>query len=186
VVSLWLFSSYSLFAILYGSYDSQVYLIPACLAFAIWLAYGLSDLLQVVSTRFQRIPGWVFCAFILALLILRLPSLFPQVDASHDTRAEAFGEKFAAVTPAKALVIANGDETVFALWYFHFALGQRPDVTIVSEQLLPFDWYLISLGQTYPELEFPAARPVTANDLLDANPTRPSCFVEANTVIFCQ
>jgi hypothetical protein len=185
LASLWLFSSYSLFAITYGSYDSQVYLIPACLAFTIWLAYGSSDLIQAISTRLPRLAVGM-CVLLLLGLLARIPSTFRQVDASQDMRAEDFGALFIANAPLDALVIANGDEAVFALWYFHFALKQRPDTVIVAENLLLFDWYLNTLTQTYPGLKMPPRRPLETSDLLSANATRRVCFAGPASTLFCR
>ncbi len=185
LASLWLFSSFCLFAVSYASYDSQVYLIPAFIAFSIWLTYGLSDGLQALSARFPRLAQ-LTCALIILLLLARLPGIFPQVDASHDLRAENFGVGFVSNAPENALVFAQGDEAVFALWYFQFSMSQRSDIVIISEELIQYDWYLTNLAHTYPQLMIPFSRPLTASDLLAANPARPACFVKQSATTFCQ
>lgn len=44
--------------------------------------------------------------------------------------------------PNKTLVITDGqDQTIFTVWYFHHVEGVRPDLAIVDENLLAFDWY---------------------------------------------
>lgn len=79
--------------------------------------------------------------------------------------------------PNEALLFVKGDRAVFTLWYFHFVLGERPDVIVVAEELLHFDWYQKTLRDTYPALNVPRPFP-WARNLADANPTRPACFVQ--------
>lgn len=57
------------------------------------------------------------------------------VDSSGDIRAEIFGKIILERTPVDAIIFAEGDQAVFALWYFHFALGERPDIVIFRDCL---------------------------------------------------
>jgi hypothetical protein len=65
---------------------------------------------------------------------------------------------------------------VFALWYFHFALEERPDLVVVASDLLHFDWYLESLRARYPSLVLPGPLPFPET-LATANPARAVCYV---------
>jgi hypothetical protein len=71
----------------------------------------------------------------------------------------------------------RGDEAVFALWYFHYALGERPDVVVVASDLLHHDWYQATLRATYPDLDVPGPFPFPETIRL-SNPERPTCYVE--------
>ncbi len=46
---------------------------------------------------------------------------------------------------------------MLSLWYFHYALHQRPDLVVIANDLLPFDWYRQNLRYTYPDLIMPAS-----------------------------
>jgi hypothetical protein len=98
-----------------------------------------------------------------------------QVDASHDRRAERFAAQVLEATPRGAVLFAKGDRAVFSLWYFHFALGQRPDLVVIASDLLPYAWYQETLRSTYPDLDLPALPLPEA--LRAANPSRPACNV---------
>jgi hypothetical protein len=120
----------------------------------------------------------------------RIPAYVSRVDASRDMRAEMFGRQVMAEVPREALVFVKGDRAVFTAWYFHFALGQRPDIAVVAEELLHFDWYQESLRDTYSGLEVPGPLP-WAQNVAGANPMRPVCHVEyadptGQTVIDCE
>lgn len=169
------------FSLLYNTADSFVYLLPAFLSLALWLADGLCWLQQF---------GRPFRAAALGLILLSLTwqtwQAWPQVDASRDASAETFGRQVMSSLPPRALVFASGDRAVFALWYFHFALGQRPDLHILASDLLGFDWYRETLAYTYSSLSLPPAA-VFEKSLSLANPGLPVCQVSYTnwTQLYC-
>jgi len=102
---------------------------------------------------------------------------WPLVDASHDQRAESFGKAVLSLAPEHALVFAKGDPAVFTIWYFNYGLRNRPDLTVVSTDLLQFTWYLQTLRSTYPDLNLSGPFPFTET-VETANPLRPVCYVQ--------
>jgi hypothetical protein len=184
LTSLWIFVAFASFAIVYGSYDSQVYLIPAYIAFTIWLAYGVQDVLHALSARSPQLAQ-VAAILIIIGLILRVPFVLPTVDASRDRRAEQFGAQFVASAPRGALIFASGDEAVFALWYFHYALGQRPDVAVIADDLLVYPWYVETLAHTYPSLRISRAMGASRFEIIANNPDHPICYVSSTQAQFC-
>jgi hypothetical protein len=177
LISLWMFVSFAGFAIVYGSYDSQVYLIPAYIAFILWMAYGLQDLLDSIPPKLTRLVVTV----IVLGLTARIPFTIPVVDASHDHRAEQFGALFAAKTPQHAIVFASGDEAVFALWYFHYAFGQRPDTIIIADELLVYPWYAETLMHTYPSIKLTVSG-TSRYEIIARNSARPVCYVSSESL----
>ena len=172
---LWLAGVSLAFAISYGSRDSFVYLIPAFLCFAIWIGVGLGRLMEQVASR-MRAGGVVLGVLFLAWLFFLAKGTWPQVDASHNQRAEQFGQAVLADAPPQAMLFTKGDEAVFSLWYFHYAMGNRPDVVVIASDLLPFDWYQQTLKSTYPSLNVPGPFPFEET-IRQANPARPACYV---------
>ncbi len=174
--TIWIVFSFITFAIVYATHDSFMYLIPAFLCFAIWIGLGLDGIMDIFIQRFRRIGITGSLIFILYLFILA-GNHWHQVDASWDLRAERFGKEVFAQAPANAIVFAEGDKAIFAMWYFHYALGERPDLIIVVTDLLPFDWYQETLGTHYPDLELPGPFPF-AETMAVSNPEHPVCYVE--------
>lgn len=184
-LTAWTALVFSGFAILYGSVDSYVYLIPMLASFSIWMGLGLSGLTHPLAQRY-RFFGLVAGLIVTGYFAVRALPVAAQVDASSDLRAESFGREVFAAAPQGAMVFARGDEAVFALWYFHFALGQRPDLMVIAEDLLHFDWYLESLSSRYPALQI--SRPFPWRETLAYdNPALPVCYVHYNgeTIIDC-
>ena len=169
---LWVTICFSVFSIFYGTRDSQVYLIPVFLCFAVWIGIALGRLME---TR----PGgrFMLAGLFAAWLVFSAIQTWPRVDLSQDVQAEEFGESVLAQTPQGAILFAKGDEAVFTLWYFHYALVERPDVVVIATDLLHFDWYQRTLRVTYPALVVPGPLPFGETVRL-ANPDRAACFVE--------
>jgi hypothetical protein len=176
--TVWQALVYSAFAMLYGSADSYVYLLPVCISLAVWVGLGLAGILNREGLRSNLMGPAVSILFIL-YLFGSAAYHWPQVDASQDRRAEDFGGQVLGSAPANALVFAKGDEAVFTLWYFCFALRARPDLIVVAEDLLHFDWYQESLRSTYPSLIVPGPFPWPTT-LTSSNPSRPVCYVQAS------
>lgn len=176
IASIWNALIFSLFAINYNTADWYVYLIPASLSFAIWVGFGVSGLMNVVRRTSRRL-GWALGAGTLLSLFIFAGIRWPHVDASRDLRADYFGEQIMAQAPANALVFVQGDSAIFSLWYFHYALHERPDIVVVAADLLSFDWYQDVIRSTYPRLILPGQFPWPIV-LEVTNPERPACFVQ--------
>ncbi len=172
---IWIVFVFISFAVIYATHDSFIYLIPAFLCFSIWIGLGLGGLMDI-NLHYRPFGAAGVLIFILYLFIMAANHR-QQVDASQDLRAERFGEQVLAESPANAIVFAKGDKAIFAMWYFHYALNNRPDLIVVATDLLHFDWYLESLRANYPTLKLPGFFPF-AETVKAANPERPACFIE--------
>jgi hypothetical protein len=179
-LTAWNVILFSAFAIFYASFDSYVYLIPAFLSFAIWIGLGMGGILQWLTGRFARSLQTVILGSFFCLLVILTLSRWSTVDAAHDQRAEQFGAHVMESFPPNTLVFAEDDRTSFALWYFHFALKQRPDLIVLTTGLLRYDWYVENIRATYPSLQLPDD-PQWTPMIADANPTRPVCYVSYDT-----
>jgi hypothetical protein len=175
-LTLWISASNAAFACYYRAEDSYLYLIPAFACFAIWMGLGVSGSLhRFTGQAFSR--RLLLQLLLLAYLMLRSETAFGKVDASHDRRAESFGREVLRTAPQNAILFAKGDRAIFALWYFHFGLGERPDLAILAVDLLHFDWYQESIRATYPLLKINAPLP-WAETIANANPSRAVCSVQ--------
>lgn len=172
LASSWLILAYSAFAILFYSPDSYVYLILALLALSIWMGFGATWIVQQVSSHLARIKPMA-SVILLAYLTLRAVLMVPSMSLSSDRQAEEYAQTVLDSAPARALIFTEGDEATFTLWYFHYAYHQRPDVAVISSDLLLQPWYRTVLMHTYPELIVSdnALQPEIIRD----NPARPAC-----------
>lgn len=176
IITAWAGITALMFASIYRPADAEVYLIPLLLSFAIWLGLGFGQLIGQLSQRSYAL-GLGAGILLIGYILSRPITYIRQVDASQDRRAESFGQQVLSTVPENALVFAKGDRAIFALWYFHFALGERPDLTVLATELLHYDWYQEVMQTTYPNLSLPDAFPYPET-IARANPGRPTCHVQ--------
>jgi hypothetical protein len=175
VLTSWIALVSLVFAVLYGSKDSFLYLIPLLVSFSIWVGLSLPGF---AGSLLPNRPLWRLALglVVIGYFVIRPAAYLAEVDASSDRRAEMFGDEVLSAAPENSILFARGDRAVFALWYFHFALGERPDLAVLAEDLLHFDWYQETLHGTYPLLVIPGPFP-WPETLAAANPSRPVCHV---------
>ena len=174
LASGWFVLVYSVFSVLYFSPDSYVYLMPALIGLSIWMGLGSSWIaakLPPKSTYFKPIVLLGISGFIVA----RAVSAIPVMNLSADHTAERYARLVLESAPPRALVVTEGDEATFALWYLHYAYRQRPDVAVVSSDLFSLPWYHDVLKSSYPDLVVPDVPQAEA--LSQANPLRTFCRI---------
>ena len=185
-LSLWIMGVHGIFAVIYGADDSFLYLIPAFLCFAVWIGLGYLGMANSLSRRLGG-AGTILGLSIILYLFVISGTHWPEVDASADLRAEQFGRQVLAQAPLQALVFVQGDRATFTMWYFHYALHERPDLVFIATDLLPFEWYQDILRNTYPDLVMPDLAPFP-EVVIASNPGREVCNLdEAQTpALICE
>ncbi|HNS52565.1 MAG TPA: DUF2723 domain-containing protein [Anaerolineae bacterium] len=148
------FASTALLALFYDSQDSLVYLVPSMAAVALWLSQGLGCLHRWGQR--QGLPARVAASTLILLLpVSSLALNWADMDLSHDRQCATYADQVLRALDPNAIVLAQGDQPTFVLWYAVHAEGQRPDVAVVNTRLLGFDWYRDNIRHTYPRVEVP-------------------------------
>ncbi|MBN1304061.1 MAG: DUF2723 domain-containing protein [Anaerolineales bacterium] len=174
-VTIWNFVVFSVFVLLDQAPDANVLFLPACISFSIWIGICLGSMMKRFS-NFSWVWSGLFMAIWITIFIFGVVENWRLVDASKDLRAEEFGNQVIADLPGGAIVFVDGDQAVFAAWYFHYALEKRPDLVILAEDLLSFDWYLESMRLRYPEITLPEPYPWPVA-VSETNSERPVCYL---------
>ncbi len=169
---LWTCAAFTAFPFFYNTRDSYLYLLPAFLCFAVWIGLGMEHM----AARMPRFAAMLFLSGF-AIFCFQTVTHWRNVDASKDMRAEQFGANMVQKIPKNAVVFAKGDEAVFTLWYFRYALRQRTDITVIAPELLHHQWYQQNIRQTYPNLRLPN-RFMFAEVIIAYNPQKTFCRVE--------
>ena len=156
-VTLWMGAAYSVFALVYAVEDYYVLLLPFFLATSLWLGAGAARLLGFL--RSWRGRGGATLGFLLLLggTGLNAAQHFNDVDASRDQRAVTFAQDALTRVPQDGLVMTAQDDDTFVLWYYHYALGHRPDLILLHDGLLDYDWYRQAMLAYYPDLVLPSS-----------------------------
>jgi hypothetical protein len=166
---------YSVFAIGYGTSDSSAYLLPAFLAIALWFVWGIATALQSLPGAYIALRPALISIILLVIFFHAIQTL-PQVDASRDHAAKDYAAAVIETAPDSAIIFTTSDRDTFPLWYTHFALSNRPDLTIVVQPMLALPWYGESLQATYPSLVLPGGS-LTAEGIMATN-DGPWCFAQ--------
>ncbi len=153
-----IFAVYSVFAIGYNSVDSDVYLIPAYMAFAFYIAVSLGEIVKALA---QHLPasGWQRSTFpvlvVVGLSLFPLSNLvlnFSSMDLSQDTEALDYARQAFGVMPDNALIVSSDTgEHIFSLWYYRYVEHPDTHVLIVVPGLLAFPWYQQELERHNPD-----------------------------------
>jgi len=158
--------------VLFYSADSYVYLIPALIGIAAWIGLGCRWIVERApeSLGYART---IAAGCIAAMVVVRAILGIPAMNLSADRSAEQYARSILDSAPTKAIVFAEGDEATFSLWYAHFAYRVRPDVSVISSDLLIQPWYHDVLRATYPALT--VSDMAREQDIIQQNPERPVC-----------
>ena len=167
---------------LYGAAAAPDYLIPCEMVLAAAAGYLLSTILAVCARRMEAPVArkrrlWAGPAAL--ALVVAAGGLAQQVSWQRATAAQqdssmARGYALSSLRglPPHALILAQGDEQTFALWYAQFALGIRPDLAVVNSDLLAWQWYATTVHARYPWLRWGGVSWTDADRDLDVNPDR--------------
>ena len=178
-ILIYIFLVYFAFSIGYDTQDSVGYLVPATMVFVIWIGLALPSLGQL---NWNRIPvGLVFIIVLFLGICLRIPGTRLRVDPRAQDQPATYAEQFLLDAPPDAIVNTSTDQDTFPLWYYHFGLGERPDLRIVVLPLTQFVWYQQTLVHTYSDIKFPslyendAPDTVWGQQIQTLNPDRAVC-----------
>jgi 4-amino-4-deoxy-L-arabinose transferase-like glycosyltransferase len=156
----------AVYAFMYDTGDSHIYLVAVLPFLALCWGEGTASLIRVLRTRSWRWRRPVLAAIAL-LPILSLGLHWHDADPDDDWQVRAFYTQALEAVEPGALILVRGDRPTFALWYGVYAEQQRSDVAIVSGPLLAFIWYREHIRHLYPQLvvQEPGAGEVTIDDL---------------------
>ncbi len=159
------------FAVGYNTTDSEVYLIPAMVVFAVWMGVGWGAVM-VPSQRSVIQRGAL--VVMLAVPAFTLARNWSAQDLRADHTARDFVDGVMAQAPARAIVVTREDRHTFALWVGTLVERQRPDLAVVDQDLLGYDWYRARLRRSFPDLSVPEVSG-DVGELARSNPGRPVC-----------
>jgi hypothetical protein len=159
------------FAVGYNTTDSEVYLIPALVVFAVWMGAGWGAVI-VASRRPTVRQGALVVMFAVPTFVLARNWSAQDLHADHAARD--FVDGVLAQAPARAIVVTSQDRHTFALWVGVLVERRRSDLAVVDQDLVGYDWYRTRLWRSFPDLSVPETGG-DASELARANPGRPVC-----------
>lgn len=92
-----------------------------------------------------RTGAWLAASPLLLIALIPLATNYRQASRSRQTLARDWASDVLLSLEPYAIVITNGDNDTFPLWYAQEVEGLRRDVTVVLAPYLKSDWYVRQL-----------------------------------------
>ncbi|MGB3544229.1 DUF2723 domain-containing protein [Rubrivirga sp.] len=142
-------------------------------AFALWIGIGATGLVELVTDALRekgeslrRVAGLA----VAAALFLAVPGWmavenYDDHDRSGRHIATDFAQNLLESTAPNAILLTNGDNDTFPLWYMQEVMGVRRDVRVVNLSLLNTPWYIRQLRDQWSRESAPIPMSVTDADI---------------------
>lgn len=131
------------------AYLSLTYLL---LAVALGAGCALLPALLVPTGRRAAVAAAAGCGGTLLLAVLLTIHTRPLVDIHADHALEQAAQADLLAVPPHGLMLTEGDNPTFALWYLQDVLGIRPDVVVWTANLALDPWYNRQMHRRYPAI----------------------------------
>ncbi|KFW66303.1 Transmembrane protein 260, partial [Pygoscelis adeliae] len=104
------------------------------------------------------LPLWLECHSALALVASQVWANYRACDQSNNYVVDKFARNLLSSMPTGAVILLRGDLPGNALRYVHYCEGMRPDITLVDQEMMTYEWYLPKLAKHLPGVYFPGNR----------------------------
>ncbi len=147
----------SIYAVLYYTRDSEIYLLPVVWIVSIWMAVGAAALVAWLRPRLPSLPLAPIAALTLGVGLLLMGVLrWPAIALRNDAEARDYLAAVGDVVEPGSILVTLGDTETFAAWYGTWAsrslAHSAPGVIPINESLYQFDWYRRLQHDLYPAI----------------------------------
>ena len=120
--------------------------------FAIWIGIAVSGAVEWVRNRRMEPFSLVLSAVFLAMPLSLVATQYHTHDRTGSYVAYDYGHNILTSCDPDAMLITNGDNDTFPLWFLQEVMGIRRDVRVVNLSLLNTSWYIKQLRDVAPTL----------------------------------
>ncbi|KAG3261386.1 protein O-mannosyl-transferase TMEM260 isoform X3 [Ictidomys tridecemlineatus] len=79
-------------------------------------------------------------------------------DQRTNTVIDKFAKNLLDSMPHDAIILLRGDLPGNSLRYMHYCEGLRPDISLVDQEMMTYEWYLPKMAKHLPGVHFPGNR----------------------------
>ena len=137
----------------------EYFWVPAYVGLALWVGIGSGAIVEWgknIGRNYQR----VLAVALIAFSLVPFARNFRIMDRSDNYVAHYYGSNMLSFLEPNAILITNGDNDTFPLWYLQEVEGLRTDVEVVNLSLIQVNWYVkqlkdagVKMSFTYDEIE---------------------------------
>ena len=116
-------------------------------AFAIWIGLGVgkvSEIVKVKSEKWATVTTIILCLCCLAVPLQMVSQTWDDHDRSDRYTCRDFGANYLESMQREGhpIILTNGDNDTFPLWYNHEVEGVRTDTRDCNMEYMQTDWYI--------------------------------------------
>jgi hypothetical protein len=137
----------------------EYFWVPSYVGLAIWMGIGSGAIVRWARKMGNTYRN-IMVAALLLLAILPIVMQYHTMDRSGNKVAYYYAWNMINFLDEDAIIITNGDNDTFPLWYLQQVEGIRTDVDIVNLSLIQINWYIeqvkdrgVPMSFTYDEIE---------------------------------
>lgn len=137
----------------------EYFWVPSYVGLAIWMGIG-SGAIVAWARKIGKLYRNVMVGAVVVFSLLPLVSQYYSMDRSDNHVAYYYGWNMINFLEEDAIIITNGDNDTFPLWYLQQVEGLRQDVDIVNLSLIQINWYIeqlkdrgVPMSFTHEEIE---------------------------------
>ncbi|XP_019065746.1 transmembrane protein 260 isoform X1 [Fukomys damarensis] len=116
------------------------------------LASQMSRVLN--SGRLQRLE-WLSATL---FVVYQMYSNYSLCDQRTNNVINMFAKNLLDSMPRDAIILLRGDLPGNGLRYLHYCEGLRPDISLVDQEMMTYEWYLPKMAKHLPGVRFPGDR----------------------------
>ncbi|XP_053331401.1 transmembrane protein 260 [Spea bombifrons] len=121
---------------------------------------GLSLLTGSLKTKtnYSQLVHYLEWIFTIAVTALHISANYRYCDQSNNYVVDNFARNILSSLPNNTLLLLRGDLPGNSLRYLHYCEGLRPDIALVDQEMMTYDWYLPKIAKHIPNVYFPGNR----------------------------
>ncbi|WP_298983608.1 protein O-mannosyl-transferase family [Caldilinea sp.] len=152
---LWI-APVSVYAILYQTRDSEIYLLPVAWLLSVAMTVGFKSVVEWLAMRFPLRISYVAGLFAALSIALLVSTRWETIALRNDAEARTYLAQIGAELEPESILVTLNDRETFAVWYGVWGDGSlvdaAPGLIPVNESLYQFAWYQRLQRDLYPDL----------------------------------
>uniref|UniRef100_A0A8I3WZH8 Transmembrane protein 260 n=1 Tax=Callithrix jacchus TaxID=9483 RepID=A0A8I3WZH8_CALJA len=119
------------------------------------LAALVSETNRVLNNNGLQCLEWLSA---ILFVVYQMYSNYSVCDQRTNYVIDKFAKNLLISMPHDAIILLRGDLPGNSLRYMHYCEGLRPDISLVDQEMMTYEWYLPKMAKHLPGVNFPGNR----------------------------